>query len=197
MRALFLLAALLASMSVLAVPYGYDPTGGQRSGPSIEEPAQVLRQGIDALSGYVGGGTDDAARLRGFVEREIAPLFDFAYMGRWAAGPMGRRMSVQQQQQLTQVIQNQFLEAMVERLSNLSYSRINYLPPRGSQARGDVTLGLQIISPNAYPVQVDFRFHLTKRGWGIYDVVANGASALAFFRDQFASTSRGYGRRMN
>ena len=55
----------------------------------VASPDQVIRQGIDRLVGFlIGSGDPDPQAVHDFVELEIAPHFDFAYMSRWAAGPL-------------------------------------------------------------------------------------------------------------
>jgi phospholipid transport system substrate-binding protein len=43
-----------------------------------------------------------------------------------------------------------------------------------------------ILRAGAYPTRIDFRFYRGESGWKIFDVSANGSSALAFYRQYFA-----------
>ncbi|MCB1882186.1 MAG: ABC transporter substrate-binding protein, partial [Gammaproteobacteria bacterium] len=54
----------------------------------------------------------------------------------------------------------------------------------------------------AYPARLDFRFYLAEDGWKVFDVAANGSSAVMHYRQQFRQMMRermmpyrGYGRR--
>ena len=42
-------------------------------------------------------------------------------------------------------------------------------------------------------MRLEFRFYWSQDGWKVYDAVANGASAAAFFRSYFTSALRRYG----
>jgi phospholipid transport system substrate-binding protein len=61
----------------------------------------------------------------------------------------------------------------------------------------NVTVG--ILQPGNYPSKLEFRMYRGKDGWKVYDVVANGRSAVAFYRNELnrqqgAVTGRPYPR---
>ncbi len=54
-------------------------------------PAAILKEGVNKLTAYIrSGGQQNRRQAMGYLERNIAPYFDFAYMTRWAAGPQWR-----------------------------------------------------------------------------------------------------------
>ena len=72
-------------------PYRAVSPLGTASWPAT--PDQIVRTGVDRLTGFVLGVpevTPDS--LGAFLSHEIAPLFDFRYMARWAAGSYWRRL---------------------------------------------------------------------------------------------------------
>lgn len=191
--ALILLSVL--PLSLLAAPtmppqaVMHDPSG-------LAEPAMVLRQGIETLTGYMDRGQDKIppAQLQQFLQREIAPYFDFEHMAWWSAGALNRYMHPGQRERLAELLQQRFIAAMVEQLSSYRHAQLVYLPPRGNLMQGDVTLGLRVVGANAPPVQLDFRLYRNQRGeWKVYDVVANGLSAVTHYRTEFAYLARLHG----
>ena len=59
--------------------------------------------------------------------------------------------------------------------------------------RGAVSVSVGVLRPGTYPAKLDFRMRRTGDGWKVYDVVANGRSASAYYRMQLnrsASTRR-------
>jgi phospholipid transport system substrate-binding protein len=42
-----------------------------------------------------------------------------------------------------------------------------------------------ILQASGYPASIDFRFYQSNEGWKIFDVTANGNSALAYYRQYF------------
>ncbi len=160
----------------------------------LEEPAKVLRAGIETLTGYLGNNQSvPPAQLRAFLEQEIVPYFDFNRMAFWAAGSVNRHLNLEQRKQLTALLKERFLQSMAEQLSGYKQSRIQYLRPRGNPRRGNVTLGVRVFGAESYPVQLDFKLYRGKGGWKVYDVVANGVSAVNHYRNEFSQLVSRYG----
>lgn len=162
----------------------------------LAEPARVLRAGVETLTGYLGNNQGvPPEQLRAFLEQEIVPYFDFNRMAFWAAGSVNRHLNPEQRQQLTAMLKERFLQAMAEQLSGYKHSRIQYLQPRGNPRRGNVTLGVRVFGADSYPVQIDFKLYRGENGWKVYDVVANGVSAVNHYRNEFSQLVRRYGVR--
>lgn len=162
----------------------------------LDEPARVLQTGVETLTGYLGNNQGvPPAQLRAFLEQEIVPYFDFNRMAFWAAGSVNRYLNPEQRQQLTAMLKERFLQAMAEQLSGYKHSRIQYLQPRGNPRRGNVTLGLRVFGADSYPVQLDFKLYRGESGWKVYDVVANGVSAVTHYRNEFSQLVSRYGVR--
>ncbi len=160
----------------------------------LEEPARVLRAGLETLTGYLGDNQGvPPAQMRAFLEQEIVPYFDFNRMAFWAAGSVNRHLNPEQRQHLTIMLKERFLQAMAEQLSGYKHSRIQYLRPRGNPRRGNVTLGVRVFGADSYPVQIDFKLYRGNNGWKVYDVVANGVSAVGHYRNEFAQLVSRYG----
>jgi phospholipid transport system substrate-binding protein len=51
-----------------------------------------------------------------------------------------------------------------------------------------------ILQASGYPANLDFRFYRGKTGWKVFDVAANGSSALTYYRQYFARKMNGYRR---
>ncbi len=184
-RLIFILSLLSAPVLAQTVTH----SSLQQSG--IIEPAQVLRSGIEILTNHMNQNRGrDSARLTLYLDENIAPYFDFRRMASWAAGPAYRYLDSQQRSQLTIQIRTEFMALLTRRLSGYRRSHIEYLPPQVNPARKNVTLGVRIHTASGYPLRIDFRLYRTSERWKVYDVVANGASAVSHFRNRFASTLR-------
>lgn len=181
--------------------YGPDPMQGQptyyygtpRQGqPAEQNPASVLRDGMNKLVGFLKQDPKpDAARVSKFLADEVASYFDFAYMARAAAGGLYRQMDDEQRQKLEARLKEMFLAAMAQHLAAYDQQEIDFLPPRRSGQRGDeVTLPVAVRGPQGYPSELDFRLYRGQDGWKVFDVVANGSSALVYYRDYFRNALR-------
>lgn len=183
--------------SVSAAPYGYYPGHGAYAPqvPVVQSPTpeQILRQGIDLMRGYLDRGVASEAELKAFLDREISPYFDFAYMAQWAAGPMMRGMNPQQKAQFAEQLKDMFFSSLARNLGAYSSPapRIDVSPAHARPYSKEVTVKARVTpQTNGYPVMLQFRFYRSTTGWKVFDVTANGASAVAYYRKYFNSMGR-------
>ncbi|MES9895746.1 MAG: ABC transporter substrate-binding protein, partial [Candidatus Thiodiazotropha endolucinida] len=110
----------------------------------------------------------------------------------WAAGPMNRHMNDQQRQALAQKIKEMLLGTLSKRLSSYDNQDVRFFRPR-RVADNEVKVRVGILQAGGYPASLDFRFYRSDDGWKVFDVSANGNSALAFYRRHVANQSRAQG----
>jgi len=187
--AVFTLLVSIISLNVNAAPYQpYYPGAYPRYAPyqaRTSEPAAILKAGINKLTKFIrSGAAKDNARAMQFIQTEIAPYFDFEYMTRWSAGPAWRHMSAEQRANMQQQLTTSFLNTLAQKLSTYSDQPIRYFTPRG-QSRDDVSVRAWIMQPTGIPTKLEFRFYKGKDGWKIFDVKAEGNSAVVYYRKQF------------
>jgi phospholipid transport system substrate-binding protein len=151
-------------------------------------PVLVLQAGMDKLLDFLHTDYDDESLAR-FLSGEIAPSFDFAYMARSAAGRYYRSMSKAQREKLGQKMEQMFLASMADKLKSYNGQDVVYLPPRFN-GFDRTTISALINNPGQYPGRIDFRVHLTSDGWKVYDIVAGGQSAIAYYRGYFRQAMR-------
>jgi phospholipid transport system substrate-binding protein len=193
-KAIALLLILLTSVSVTATAAPYTPYSGEYRGmpPKAEAgmPAALLKEGVTKLTSFIRtGGGQDRAQAVAYLEKEIAPYFDFAYMTRWAAGPAWREMNPSQRAEMQQTLTSSFLTTLAQKLTTYTNQPIRYFTPRG-HGKDEVTVSAWITQPAGYPTKLDFRFYKAKDGWKVFDVKADGNSAVVYYRDQFRNMYR-------
>lgn len=160
------------------------------------EPAQLLDQGIEKLTRFLANRSNPtAAELRDFLETDIARYFDFNYMSRWAAGPYYRRMNDIERHALAMKLMELFLDALARNLGAfwrpLPY--IEIYPANPGRSPEEVTVRVRVIPLDGQDLLLDFRYFRSPLGWKIYDVAANGASAVVFYRTYFSRLLRQHG----
>jgi phospholipid transport system substrate-binding protein len=196
-KAIALLLILLTSVSLAAAaaPYTpYTPYGGEYRGmPPQDEagaPAALLKEGVNKLTSFIrSGGAQNRTQAMAYLEKDIAPYFDFAYMTRWAAGPAWREMNPAQRAEMQQTIATSFLTTLAQKLTSYNNQPIRFFTPRG-HGKDEVTVSAWITQPAGYPIKLDFRFYKAKDGWKVFDVKADGNSAVVYYRDQFRNMYR-------
>ncbi|OOZ79903.1 hypothetical protein BOW50_02985 [Solemya velum gill symbiont] len=151
-------------------------------------PAVELKQGLDTLIQFLRSAPS-IAELGTYLEEKIAPGFDFEFMSQASAGPLYRYMEDDQKARLAKKMEVMFLASLAEKLAMYDNQDVAYLPPRRNR-RGQVMVSALVNNPGRYPGRIDFRMHQTKGGWKVYDVVGNGASAIAYYRSYFRKAMR-------
>jgi phospholipid transport system substrate-binding protein len=154
-------------------------------------PAQVLQQGIETITGYLAENRQaNPAALKHYLNSQIVPYFDFKLMAQWVAGASGRNLNENQQRYLENLLKNDILGIMVSRLANYKDSQIRYYPVQVAPNQQQILLRADIIRPGQMPLNLAFRLHKGEEGWRVFDVIANGASAIAHYRSQFQEKMR-------
>ncbi len=190
-RRVVLFSALFAATALQAAPYGAPARYGSPLPPAMQGerlhtgPAAVATQGLDKMMHFLQNSDGDLQKLGAFLNKEIAPYFDFAYMARSAAGAMWRRMNERQKKRLASRIKRQFLATLVERLGSYDRQQIRVVSQRLSRDGHTGVVTTAIRDPGGYPARLDFRFYRSKSGWKVFDVMANGQSAVVHYRRQF------------
>jgi phospholipid transport system substrate-binding protein len=169
-------------------PYGMSPyRGAPRTSPGAEASA-VLREGIDKLVEFLGKD-ENKLQVAAFLDKEIAPYFDFDYMAKWVAGPRYARMGEDAREALAAKLEARFLGTLARRLAIYDDQQVRFFRPRMA-GRGTVSVSVGILRPGSYPAKLEFRMYRGAGGWKIYDVLANGRSASAYYRMQLNRTAR-------
>ncbi len=200
--------AILAIMSMGATQaqpgtgmpaYGYAPPrmpGAMPMRPPVpaprkypaDSPAALVQKGLSDLVARLQSRNLDPRSLEIYLQEKVAPYFDFEYMAKSAAGNMYRYMSDEQKQRMSQRIERQFLSTMVQRLVSYNNQEIQVMSQRLNQNGRTGTVTTAISGPRGYPTRLDFRFYKAKSGWKVFDVMANGQSAVIHYRRQFRQT---------
>jgi phospholipid transport system substrate-binding protein len=181
------------------MPMQYPGGGyGPGAGPIPEMPMQnpgteavtKLKAGMDKMLAYLEQkDVPNKLQAAAFLDREIAPYFDFAYMAQWAAGPSWSTMSEPDRKAMTATIEASFLSSMSNQMAQYSGQQVRYLRPRPGPA-GSVKVPVMILRPGTYPGKLTFRMYHSADGWKVYDVEANGRSVSAYYRTKMNWTGQ-------
>ena len=171
--------------------YGYSPMQPRPMRPTTprssagREAAATISAGLDKLFEFLRSDEQpNKLQTAAFLDREIAPYFDFAYMAQFVAGPNWERMSDEQRRALAAQLESRILGGLTERVVQYSDQKVRYLRPRPG-TRGSVDVQVGLLSPGTYPAKLVFRLYAVGDGWKVYDVLAEGRSLLAYYRTAF------------
>jgi len=194
---IILFIGLLIASQFLAAQYqwfsGQNNYSNQRSPHYQMSPAQLLKSKMDTLLRFLNkqDGLSDG-QLRYFLVTEVAPVFDFDYMTKMAVGNAYSQLGQARRDAMVFALTERFLKTMIARLTSYDNQRIHYLAQRISRDGRTATVGVAILGGRGYPARLDFRFYKGDAGWKVYDVLANGQSAVVHYRTQFRKMIRSF-----
>ena len=194
---LFALVASPVTAQDASTFYGMAPALSPAIQPTLPRaPDQILRSAFDRLAGFlIGSGNPTPRSLRVFLDHEIARHFDFASMAKWAAGPLYRRLDSDQRVRFAVVLKNTFLTALAKNLGSFSrpLPQVEVSAVRPGANPREARVHARVLLDSGLPARLEFRFYWNAEGWKIFDVTANGASAVAFYRRYYGNLFRRYG----
>ncbi|MCB1726202.1 MAG: ABC transporter substrate-binding protein, partial [Gammaproteobacteria bacterium] len=62
--------------------------------------------------------------------------------------------------------------------------QVRFLPPRAGNDGKTAQVSAAVLNPGSYPARLDFRLYRSGNQWRVYDVAANGQSAIVHYRQQ-------------
>lgn len=199
-RFLMIIILLGVALPAFANPYAR-PNPNAGPGPQIKsqgsQPAAVLRDGITRLQKFLASGkADSPAELKTFVNGQVKTFFDFDRMSRLVGGPFYARLNPKQRKKFSSRVEAMFLKGFIRQVTAYSprQPKIEFLPPRPSRDGREIVLQGRALFANGSAKRLVFRFGRNQEGeWRIFDVAANGSSAVLYYRKHFMNLARRQG----
>lgn len=156
-----------------------------RAQSPLAQASETLAAGIDKLIGFLGQKElPNKLQMAAYLDREIAPYFDFDHMARWVAARSWEGMSEDERHAMAARLEASFLSALSGHLADYKGQQARILRARPG-TRGTVNVPVAIVRPGGYPARMEFRMYRSADGWKVYDVLANGRSVTAFYRVRY------------
>ncbi len=160
-------------------------------------PAYIIKTALSKITAFSSNSDRvNPMQLRGFIEKQIIPHFDFNNMSHWITGRYARNMTAEDKADFQRNLRETFLSSLSKHLGSfdakktrVKFHRVRY---RGSD---EAFVGTSIYRPDTLPVRLDFRMRRDENNWKIIDVKANGSSAVLYYRRHFMSQLRQFQRK--
>ena len=156
--------------------------------PPVPDPRDTIERGLDRIKAFLA--TSDQTNpvlINEFIEREVAPFFDFNTMTQQILGPLNYRLTPLQRQGAALKVKRSFLSALANNLAKYRGGDARYLKATGNLNRGRVRVRLAVFRPDTYPTILELRIAHGATGWKVVDVSADGVSAVAYYRNYVRS----------
>lgn len=187
-----LLITFLTLLSVSSWSFSYPAQGVTPS-----DPTYIIQTALKKITTFSSNSNKvNPVKLRGFIEKEIIPHFDFDNMSHWITGRYARNMSQADKEDFQRSLRETFLSSLAKHLGSFDAknTKIRFYSAR-YRGPEEAFVSTSIYSANAMPVRLDFRMRRDNDSWKIIDVKANGSSAVLYYRQHFMSQLRQYNYR--
>jgi phospholipid transport system substrate-binding protein len=174
--------ARAARLAVLACALLWLP-GGASADAAGGEAQAVIAKTVDEVLAILRDPARDAAGRRSALEGLATDRFDFPTMARLVLARSWKDLSAAQQQEFVDEFRTYLANDYGSRIERYEQEEVVVLGSR-VEPRGDVTVKTKIVGGQNDGALVDYRM---RKGsdWRIIDVVIEGISLVANFRDQF------------
>ena len=160
------------------------------------DPTYVIKTALSKITTFSSNSDKiNPIKLRGFIENEIIPHFDFNNMSHWITGRYARNMTKEDKADFQRNLRETFLSSLSKHLGSFDAknTRVRFSPAR-YRGQDEAFVSANIYRPDTLPVRLEFRMRRDENDWKIIDVKANGSSAVIYYRRHFMSQLRQFQR---
>ncbi len=175
-RILLLLLSCASSVSVIAQADGDDPVS-----LVIKTTNSIFTEVDKNFESY----ESNPATLQDLVRTDLIPLLDVHYSARLILGRAGRGIEKEKVDEFAEAM----ISLLVNRYSNgllqfRSQEPVMVLPQRGDLNEKLTRVRTRVRLPSGGEAPIDYAFHKTTDGWKAFDVIVEGISYVATYRNQ-------------
>lgn len=127
------------------------------------------------------------AVIYGLVSNIVLPHFDFIRMSRSVLAQNWRKASLKQKLGFVRAFRTLMVRTYAVALLDYTNQKIHVLPAKLQAGDKNVTVRMEVLQQGKPPAIINYRLHLNKKGWKIYDVATDGISLITNYRTSFAS----------
>lgn len=179
------------ALSVVLLALGVLVSANASASDAMDEVKATVDQVLQILKNpeYKSAATQRRQKLRSV----IGGHFDFTDMSRSALAVHWKSLSEQQRRDFVPLFTSLMERAYMSRIESYSGQQIQFLR-ENSDGTGYSEVYTSIVQNGAQPISVNYRLKQTDTGWKVYDVLIDGISLVANYRNQFnrVINSKGY-----
>lgn len=121
------------------------------------------------------------------VSEIVLPHFDFIRMSRSVLGQNWKKASKKQKLGFVRAFRTLMVRTYAVALLEYTNQKIHVHPLKPEAGAKNVTVRMDVLQKGKPPVVINYRLHLKKKGWKVYDVAVDGISLTANYRTSFAT----------
>jgi phospholipid transport system substrate-binding protein len=160
-----------------------------------DDPVEIVRETGNELFGQIELSRehfeDNPDALEGLVRELMLPRIDVVYSGRLVLGRAARGIERDKVIDFANALSNLLIERYATGLLDFrTRGQIEVLPLEGDNSERMTKVRTRVTLNNGKTAPVDYVFRKTDEGWLIFDVIVEGISYVATFRNQIGEQIR-------
>jgi phospholipid transport system substrate-binding protein len=167
------------------------------AGAAVQDPRQLVEQTTQEITGSLRAEQEAIkarpARLYEIVDKIVLPHFDFERMSSWVLGKYWREANAEERKRFTLEFKDLLVRTYAKALNDNYDRKITQLPARESADGKEITIRTEVDQGSAFPIPIDYKMHLTDKGWKVFDVSVDNISLVTNYRTSFAKEIRADG----
>lgn len=182
------LAFCLAGAATPAMAGSTQPAPAD-SAASTQTPVQVVQGIADQLAAAIDGHRQELKnnkeQLIHTIDTIFLPHFDIDYASILVLGRHARQATPEQRERFAKAFYNSITRRYAEGLLNYTRGAVKVLPMRGELDARRTIVHTQVKLDSGKSLSVDYAFRKAHDGtWKVYDVIIEGISYIANYRNQ-------------
>lgn len=189
-------ASVFARVVLAAFAAAFAMAGMAREQP--DEPVRIVRETTDTLFELVDANRGEYERniekLRDDIRPILLPRVDIVYSGRLVLGRHARGLEHEKVIEFADALSGLLIRQYADGLLDFrTRDQVEVLPLAGDNTERMTRVKTRVTLDNGQQAPVDYVFRKTGEGWKIFDVIVEGISYVATFRNQIGEQIRQQG----
>ncbi|MBT5230473.1 MAG: ABC transporter substrate-binding protein [Methylococcales bacterium] len=156
-----------------------------------ENPSALLKTGFAQLRHFFKDSRPgNKERIEHFVNTQLVPYFDFEYMTKWSGGRLYRESNPRQRAKMQGYLRQTFLSNLIKNLATYRSQQVKVGRTKQGRRRNEAYVNVWLRKAQGYIVKVKFRLYDNGQQWKVFDVSADGSSAMIHYRRHFQQQYR-------
>ena len=180
------LRRLVAAFVLLASAASVTAYPATARAASAEDPKTIVTSTVSQVLLILKDHQAPESERRRKLIDTVAPHFDFKDMAKSSLGYHWRELNADQQGQFTQLFTAFMEDAYLNKLEGFSNQKIEFLDQH-SPDPSEVEVNSRVVTPGQtdQPIKVDYLLQRRENEWKVCDVIVDGISITANYRNQF------------
>lgn len=165
---------------------------------SVPLPEQLVRDTTAQVLNMIRDNQEafrkDPSKMYAMVDATVLANFDFDRMTDLALGRYKSRVNDTQKPQLVQEFRTLLVRTYGKALLDYNDQEVVFLPTRGDEASGKVTVRTEIEQQGGFPIPLEYQLYRQQEdSWKVYDISVDSISLVTNYRSSFAREIRAKG----